>query len=237
MSSQYYDTPYGKVRIDNVEGIQVLRDDLYPGGTKARVIPELLETLGAPETVVYASPAPGYAQVALAYAAKATGRRAVIFTAARKEQHARTNEAERAGATIIQVPYGYLSNVTAKAETWAKENNALRLPFGIDIPEMRTGITKIAAALPEPTQVWTVAGSGTLTRSLQDAWSSAEFHAVRIGSEPKIGRASLHLAPERFEQMAKVTPPFPSCGNYDAKAWRFILDQATTGSLFWNVAA
>jgi hypothetical protein len=47
----------------------------------------------------------------------------------------------------------------------------------------------------------------------------------------------LYAAPEKFEQDAKVKPPFPSCSNYDAKAWRFIQEYARPGALFWNVAA
>jgi hypothetical protein len=44
-------------------------------------------------------------------------------------------------------------------------------------------------------------------------------------------------APEKFEQDAKQLPPFRSCLNYDAKAWRFIQQRATEDALFWNVAA
>jgi len=44
------------------EGIHVVRDDLYPGGTKARFLPVLFD--GGVEEVVYASPAQGGAQVA-----------------------------------------------------------------------------------------------------------------------------------------------------------------------------
>ena len=31
-------------------------------------------------------------------------------------------------------------------------------------------------------------------------------------------------------------PPFPSCSNYDATAWRFVKAYARQGALFWNVA-
>jgi len=74
-------TPFGDVRIDTIEGIQVIRDDLIPGGTKARILPSILDAMNAPDIVTYASPAYGYAQIALAYAATATGRHAVIFVA------------------------------------------------------------------------------------------------------------------------------------------------------------
>jgi len=44
-------------------------------------------------------------------------------------------------------------------------------------------------------------------------------------------------APEKFEQDARLRPPFPSCSNFDAKAWRFVRQRAAPGALFWNVAA
>ena len=62
------------------EGVWVVRDDLFPGGTKARFMPMLFD--GADEAV-YASPAEGGAQTALATVAKDLGKRATIFVAAR----------------------------------------------------------------------------------------------------------------------------------------------------------
>src|SRR5438128_11379913 len=88
-----------------------------------------------------------------------------------------------------------------------------------------------------PSEVWTVAGSGVLTRALQLAWPAARFFAVQVGTAPNAGRAEVIKARERFEQDAKVRPPFPSCSNFDAKAWRFIQQRAAPGALFWNVAA
>lgn len=215
--------------------VLVLRDDLLPGGTKSRIIPHLLQ--GAAE-FVYASPAYGYAQIALAISCQAMGLRATIFTAKRNELHARTKEAKDAGARIVMVPHGYLSNVQAKAKAYAEKVNAKLLPFGLDCPEMTAGIWALAKALPvKPKEVWTVAGSGTLSRALQAAWPQAVFYAVRVGAASDFGCATVFDAPERFEQDAKVKPPFPSCSNYDAKAWRFIQAKASPGAFFWNVAA
>ena len=215
--------------------VVVVRDDLLLGGTKSRVIPHLLT--GATE-FVYASPAYGYAQVALAHACRNAGYQATIFTAKRNELHARTREAKDAGAKIVMVPHGYLSNVQSKAKAYAEAMSAKLLPFGLDVPEMAAGLQAVAATVDyEPSEVWTVAGSGTLSRALQRAWPSARFFAVMVGAQPKIDKASLLIAPEKFEQDAKVKPPFPSCSNYDAKAWRFIQAKASPGALFWNVAA
>lgn len=223
--------------IDTVEGIQVVRDDRIPGGTKRRVLEPLVAAAPATE-FVYASPAYGYAQIALAYSCAAAGKAATVFVAKRKTMHPRTAEAKAAGARIVEVPHGYLSNVQAKARAYAENTGAELLPFGLDTPEFINGLSRVARALPvEPFEVWSVAGSGVLTRALQQAWPEAVFHAVRIGHDPDGGCATIWRAPERFEQPARHRPPFASCDNYDAKAWRFIRKWARPGALFWNVAA
>lgn len=223
--------------IETVEGIQVVRDDHIPGGTKRRVLEPLVAAAPGTE-FVYASPAYGYAQIALAYSCAAVGKAATVFVAKRKTMHPRTAEAQAAGARIVEVAHGYLSNVQAKARAYAEKTGAEVFPFGLDTPEFIAGLAEVARALPvEPFEVWSVAGSGVLTRALQQAWPDATFHAVRIGSEPDAGRATVWRARERFEQPAKHRPPFPSCDNYDAKAWRFIREWAKPGALFWNVAA
>jgi hypothetical protein len=218
------------------DGLLVVRDDLYPGGTKARILPRLFRADVA--EYVYASPAQGYAQVALAYAAKACGKRATIFVAQRAVLHPRTAEAEAAGARIVQVPVGYLTVVSARARAYCAVSGATLLPFGLDTPEFARGLCDLARTLPiVPREVWTVAGSGALTRALQAAWPKAAFVAIRVGAACEVGRARLLQAPEAFDRPAQHPPPFPSCTNYDAKAWRFLQTQARPGALFWNVAA
>ena len=213
--------------------IDVVRDDLIAGGTKVRAL-----TLEGANEFVYASPAAGYAQVALAIAARRYGKRATVFCAQRKVLHARTAEAQSAGAKIVQVPCGYMTVVRSRAKAYCAISGARLMPFGFDTPEFIAALTATAVSLKiSPTEVWSVAGSGVLTRALQAAWPGAVFRAIRIGSAPHAGRAEVLCAPEKFEQTAKITPPFPSCGNYDAKAWRFIQEQAQPGALFWNVAA
>lgn len=217
------------------DGILVVRDDKMPGGTKARVLPVLFDHHGE---YVYASPVYGYAQVALAHTAQAHGKRATVYCAARKQKHPRTIEAQKAGARIVEVPAGYMSVVQARARLYAQAAGARLLPFGLDDPAFIEALAAVAASLDvKPTEVWTVAGSGVLSRALQLAWPEARFFAVQVGAVPSVGKAELFTAPEKFEQDAKQPPPFPSCSNYDAKAWRFVRQHARPGALLWNVAA
>lgn len=221
--------------IERVGRVFVVRDDALPGGTKRRALPVLLT--GARE-FVYASPVYGYAQIALAHAAKDAGVKATVLCAKRKTRHARTEAAAAAGARIIEIPVGYLSVVQARAREYCAVANARLLPFGLDAPPFLEALAGIARRLPvKPAEVWSVAGSGVLTRALQRAWPAATFYAVQIGAAPRAGRAQLLQAPEAFEADAQQPPPFPSCSNYDAKAWRFIHERASQDALFWNVGA
>jgi hypothetical protein len=215
----------------------VVRDDLVPGGTKAAVLPHVLEAIGAADEVTYASPAYGYAQLALAHACAATGRKARIFVARRKKMHLLTAQAQAVGARIVQVDNGYLNVVQARQRAYCHGTGATLVPFGLDMPEMVEAIAERAARLPlAPGVVWCVAGSGVLTRALQYAWPRAVHYAVQIGRPPKVGNAYLYQAPESFEQDAKQMPPWPSCSNYDAKLWQFAR-RSTHPALIWNVAA
>ena len=219
------------------DGVLVVRDDLLPGGTKRRAIHALFDEH---ETYVYASPVYGYAQLALAYAARDYGKKAMIFCAKRKVWHERTLQAAEAGATIYEVPHGYLNVVKARAREYCHHNGWSLLPFGLDDERFIEALADIARALPidPPRVVWTVVGSGVLSRALQRAWPEAQFYGVQVGAVPRAGVAEILSAPERYEDDARKLPPFPSCRNYDAKAWQFIkARRIEPGTLFWNVGA
>jgi hypothetical protein len=223
--------------LQEIGRIMVVRDDLLPGGTKRRALAPYLARAEAAE-FVYASPVYGYAQIALGHAARDAGKKATIFSAHRRIRHPRTIQAINAGVELHEVPSGYLSNVQSKARQYAQANGAELVPFGLDAPHFLESIAEAARAINiSPKEVWTVAGSGVLTRALQMAWPDAAFHAVQVGHVPDVGRARLRVAPERFEDDAKYPPSFPSCSNYDAKAWRFMKLWARPGAIFWNVGA
>lgn len=224
-----------RVTLADGRAIRVVRDDLLPGGTKVRILVRLMRP-GA--EYVYASPAEGYAQIALARTAALIGARATVFVAARARRHVNTAQARAFGAQVIEVRPGYLTVVTARARAYGAENGAEIMPFGLNTQDGLDAIADAASAIrPAPTEVWCVAGSGTLTRGLAQAWPGARLNAVRVGRSPDVNGARLYVAPERFEQEARVRPPFPSSPNYDAKAWRYIEDHASDGALFWNVGA
>lgn len=215
------------------EGFLVVRDDLLPGGTKRRALHVLLDHH---DEYVYASPVQGAAQIALAYVCRDAGTQATIFCAKRNTLHPYTEEAATLGARIEQVPMGFLSHVSAKAREYCARTGAKLLPFGLDHPDIIAELADVARQLPiKPLEVWSITSSGVLTRALQCAWPAATFYGVRVGAEPVAGRATVFIASERFEQKARIKPPYPSNVYYDAKLWSFVKQHATRGALVWNV--
>jgi len=59
-------------------------------------------------------------------------------------------------------------------------------------------------------------------------------------SKEEIGRATMIRHPLKFAQKCKPNdrPPFPSVPEYDAKGWKFVLENSNKKKkvLFWNVA-
>jgi hypothetical protein len=220
------------------DGICVVRDDLFPGGTKARFLDFVFE--GADE-VVYASPAEGGAQTALTTVARRLGKRATIFVARRARPHARTLEAARLGAKVVSVHPGYLSVVQARARDYCSRTGAQLVPFGVDMPEAIAAVAEAARATGlHPDEVWCASGSGVLARGLAAAWPNARRHVVQVGrtlTANEVGGATIHVYPLPFGREAKAKPPFPSDPHYDAKAWEQCEARKGPGRvLFWNVA-
>lgn len=231
------DTPPPEIR--EHDGVQVVRDDLFPGGTKARFMPLLY---GGAEEIVYPSPCEGGAQTALAETARRLGKRATIFVAKREKPHPRTIMAKRLGARVFQVTPGYLNVVRARAKEYCDDKGATLAPFGFDTPQIVDAVAEAARQIDiRPDQVWCAAGSGVLMRGLAKAFPDAERIAVQIGRELKaedVAGAKIAVGPWKFSEECDEAqrPPFPSDLHYDAKAWALMRHLGTSGTaLFWNV--
>lgn len=219
------------------DGIMVVRDDLLRGGTKARFLGVFFD--GADE-VVYASPAEGGAQTALAAVAGALGKRATIFVARRAKPHPRALLAKRWGARVCQVSPGYLTVVQARARAYCAASGARLMPFGADVPEAVEAITRAARSLQiVPDEVWCASGSGVLARGLAAAWPGARRHVVQVGrslSPADVAGATIHQSGMPFERACRAAVPFPADPHYDAKAWQIAKARRGAGlCIFWNV--
>jgi len=230
------------------EGVVVVRDDLVPGGSKARFLPYLIQ--GARE-VVFGGPFCGGAPYALAIIGQRLGVRVTLFYAQRKISHPLQIAAHAAGARIEWVPAGRIAHVQARARRYAAEAGAFFLPLGFDTPAAEgpyvAGMGAVRALLPEaPAEVWCATGSGMLARCLGRAFPEAAVFGVAVGLASRHAAQALPRnvrlvpTPYRFEQAVREAAPFPCHANYDRKAWLGARAAARTGRargpvLFWNV--
>lgn len=224
-------------RLIEHDGFMVVRDDLLPGGTKARFLGSFFSEA---DEVVYASPAEGGAQTALAAVANAIGKRATIFVAQRAAPHPRALLAKRWGARVCQVSPGYLTVVQARARAYCAASGALLIPFGADVPEAIEAIARAARGLNvAPDEVWCASGSGVLARGLAAAWPRARRHVVQVGrtlTAADVAGATIHHSGMPFSKACRSMVPFPADPHYDAKAWQIAKARRGAGlCVFWNV--
>jgi hypothetical protein len=219
------------------DGIHVVRDDLIGGGTKARFMVKLFADA---DEVVYATPAEGGAQSALAWAARVTGKRATLFVAKRADPHPRALMAKALGATVYQVTPGYLNVVQKRAQDYCAKTGATHAPFGLNTPEAIRTIADAARSTGlDPDEVWCASGSGVLARALAAAFPRARRHVVQVGralTADDVAGAMIHVHSLAFGQTCRSRAPFPSDPHYDAKAWEIAKARRGAGLvLFWNV--
>ena len=236
------------------DGIFVVRDDLYPGGTKSRII-EKYFTACVTQTYAYPATAFGAAIVALAHSAVKLNKYVIIFIAKRGRETFTEfmKEAESVADGCIEyrfVDMGFYPNVKRACRNYCEQNQmeVIYIPPGVDTPWAVNGISDICKQLisihGQFDTVFSVCGSGTLQRGLQLGGLGREYFAVGTGQKnPNCGRATLieHYNIQKFEQKAKLLPPFPTVPNYDGKGWKYCVEYKQKHPdkkiLFWNVYA
>ncbi|WP_299373124.1 hypothetical protein [uncultured Kiloniella sp.] len=221
--------------IEFYNNIAVVRDDLVPGGTKSRFLLPYFKNSEANE-FIYATPAEGGAQVAIAICAYQAAKEATLFVAKRKKRSIYTQQAASYGAKIVEISPGYLNVVQAKAKQYAEERGAKLIPFGLQWQEAITAISNVGKQIDfDPEEVWCACGSGVLSTALKAAFPKAKIKAVQVGRDSDL---AAYQYDRDFSQKARTTPPFPSNPHYDAKAWEICTANNNRGKvLFWNVAS
>jgi len=226
--------------IENKFGIKILRDDKLKGGTKSIFMPYIKED-GIKE-YVYASPVYGGFQLALS---KYFKNKAIIFVAKRKELHKNQIEVLNNGSKVIEVPFGYLSNVNSKALKYCNDRkDCKKINFGgaeyIDILTDRA--IKVIKKAGNINEIWCAVGSGTLVQAILKAVEKLDLNikvngvivgADYSGIEPNNLKLYKYNKPFSYEN--KIDYGFQSNPNYDKKALEYCLKYGKGNILFWNV--
>jgi len=228
--------------LERIQSFYVVREDLFEGGTKRRILTRYLENKYCNE-IVYASPRFGYGQLAVSMVGNDLGIKNTIFVP-NGEKSEVTQRCEELGSDIQLVKMGYQSVLEKRARDYVSENEVdrIKIPFGFDDELMVDSVCEVASSLniESPPQIWSSISSGVLSRGLQKAFPKSKVFGVQVGhktSDRERGRAILIESKYKFTQKCKISerPPFPSNLYYDSKVWDVMKEQACEGSLFWNL--
>lgn len=229
--------------VEEYDGFYVVRDDKLGYGSKARFIDYLVSKEGE-EWVFGGANKVGWGPISLTHVCNLYGKKATFFMAKRDTPTWHQQRVLDLGGTIHWVANGMLNVTKAKARNYYELDKVKRrvLPLGLEHPTVLGSVIKVARSLPvKPTEIWTVASSGTLSRGLQMAFPDVPVYAVEVGhkmSEYESGRAYVMRSSYKYDQPVKDSelPPYPSEKFYDAKLWQFVKSNGKKGALIWNVA-
>jgi ubiquinone/menaquinone biosynthesis C-methylase UbiE len=224
----------------------IVRDDYLIGGTKQRGLVPLLENTNK-KIFIYGGPVYGYAQIALAYAASITHKKLVVFVEQRNKLFPLTEYAKSFGATIEEVPQpAYLDKVLLYSKNYYEEDtkNRFLIKFGADdkifIDYMISNISKAWGNKKHPERLWLVSGSAILLNILYKVFPTTFFNVVQVGKtiwddQLETKRTKLYISSEKFQNIAKEQPPYPTVSTYDAKLWNFVKQDGLNDDYIWNV--
>lgn len=222
------------------DGFQVVRDDLFDGGTKYRVFSQIASSFEEKE-FVYAADHYGYAAYAVARAALNTKKKVMLFYPEPKKETDIFLKTTCLPNVIYEVVKGAQTQieVSKEARSYALKKGAKFLDIGLDFPlfvkELSVILKTLKFAAPE---IWCMGGSGALARALKKAYPEIPVKVVSVGTNNAnfLGVDQVYQAPEDLHQEACMLPNYPSCTHYDAKVWRFVQKYAQPNALIWNVA-
>lgn len=232
---------------------KVFRDDMLIGGTKQRaLIPFIQKT--KKEKYVYAGPAQGYAQIALAYTCNILHKTAVLFLPKpiNNKRTALTSYAMSFGSVELHEIPADLKTLQKNADEYSSKNaDSYQLAFGGDEPIYVDELYKsIKSALKQtiknekivvnPGRLWIVAGSATILKVLYKIFPTTHFCVVQVGKKVwpdqiDESRTTLYISEESFTEIAKIQPDYPTVATYDAKLFTFFLKYGEDGDYIWNV--
>lgn len=225
--------------IDKVGKFNVVRDDLLIGGTKVRILIDVLNELDE-EEIVYSADHYGYGQLALAVTCEILNKKCKLVT----KRPQVVTEVMRKVLNNTRAQYLFLDNFESQKDIEltcrkiSEARNSIVLPVGFDFPLFNIKAAEMFKSFPlEPEQVWTLSGSGTLCRAMIRAWPNSDIRCVSLGfPHANTGNAVVYHSKQASWEKANNPPPYPSCLEYDAKLWDYVQKLGSEGSFIWNVA-
>jgi hypothetical protein len=210
--------------------------------------------------IVVAGSAEGYAQVTAPFCCNEVGLKCTIFIKKLYNRTDATRKGLKLGANIIEVPnQGYnnpvrMRDLNVMAQEYAKKDpkKIKYVEIGLRDEKFIDAVANNVVCLKEkyhlqPTEIWIIAGTGTIAAGISRAFPMIPIHLVKVGLDiwkeniDSIEKSSsqkpiIHVAPVKFHEKSPTPSPYKAHPNYDDKIWYFAKDFAKDGALIWIIA-
>lgn len=230
----------------------LIQDAYITGGSKSRGLDIFIKKYNTYKEFVYAGPAIGYAQYALAWSCKKNNKQATVYLSTHFAQDTNpTKQARKLGAKIIKIQ-DTLAATQDLAKSYCDEDpeNRFLCPFGLDTEEfIEIMVEQFKLANPPDVgsaRIWVTVGSGTILKVLMRIYPDAQFLGVIVGKKvwqdqflpEDWNRLTLYTSALKFGQHVRGQdqPPYKSVSNYDAKLWHFVRIHGVSGDYIFNIA-
>lgn len=216
-------------QITKLNQFNILRDDIIAGGTKRRGLEILLKDVSSVK-ISYAGTTMGHGALALAHACQNAGKIAEIFLCGQEDDIIVQKIKQTNAIVHLEAPMP-IDRLYALAK---QECTGVIFSPGFNMPEFEKAAViafKNLDVVPY-SEIWTCSVTGTLTRALKTAFPDKIFRTVSV---VKSGPGDF-MAPEKYHQVAKAPPTYPSCPYTDAKVWQFAETHGKDDALIWNTA-
>lgn len=230
-----------------VNDIHILRDDLFEGGTKARVLLQMLSLIDS-KGVVYPAHPYGYGAEALAIACNKHKKELILLYPPYSgyPNDMMMPRPMRRATVRPRVSYHIIEDeleqgkLVSRSQRLAETNNYYFMQIGFSDTLFISGLKLMIKAVPNIEsfpEIWVTAGSGLLARTLNEVLPNSKIIALDLGMKhcDTLGIQTFKCT-QKVEEQAVVIPSFPSARYYDAKLWDLMTRKAKKGALMWNVA-
>ena len=248
-----------KIKLNN-KNLYLFNDTIF-GGTKVRFLQYRFSLLNDNITeIIYVGPYTGMAQIALGALCLKYKLKCKIFLNTEYNNNIEHNPLVKFGKTKLRINYDFikkgrtLKNTLKDAKKYfLNDSSRFLFPFGMNEEDYLSFYAKILKnaikKLKQPKRMWLVVGSGTILRLFQMIWPETQYLCVQVGKqiykeylEPRklyngnIVQDLVYIAPEEFTTNAEIQPPYQTIPWYDAKLWRFVLENANDRDAIFNIA-
>lgn len=233
--------------IKEVDGFNVVDESHIMAGFKARAAEYYIQELmrqGVKE-LVYVQPRRGFAGISLSYLAKQYGFDLTLVMPSSKEVSEHQALCIELGAKPLFTRIAAMPNANSKALFYANaRKDATFVPLGLQHPFVTAGAVRVIhdnlAHKENIFEMWSVISTGVLTRALQIALPSTDFHAVAVArniQQGELGRAQFYSYHKAFNTKSDLIPTQFNCeDSYDSKGWDVMNKLALPGAWFFSVA-